>query len=100
MNDKVTLVVTAAPNPNEMEAMQAYLKGVLQLLMGAGGQLVKRLKVEDVISGVQEYAMVLVMDFESKDAITSMFASDDYRALVPLRDRGFTKMNISITREM
>ncbi len=100
MNDETALVVTAAPNPDEMEAMQAYLKGVLPLLMDASGRLVKRLKIEGAISGAQDYGMVPVMDFESKDKITSMFESDEYKALVPLRDRGFTKMNISVARRM
>jgi hypothetical protein len=29
-----------------------------------------------------------------------MFESDEYRALVPVRDRGFAEMNILITHEM
>jgi uncharacterized protein (DUF1330 family) len=85
MNEKTTLVVTAVPNPDEMGSVQEYLKGVLPLLMGAGGKPVKRLKVNEVIHG-KPSAMVLVMDFESADAITNMFASDDYAALVPVRD--------------
>jgi uncharacterized protein (DUF1330 family) len=88
MNEKTTLVVTAVPNPNEMGSVQEYLKGVLPLLMGAGGKPVKRLKVNEVIHG-KPSGMVLVMDFESTDAITNMFESDDYAALVPVRDKGF-----------
>ena len=45
-NKKATLIVTAVPNPREMESVQAYLKGVLPIFVGAGGQLVKRLKVK------------------------------------------------------
>jgi len=41
-----------------------------------------------------------VMDFDSADAITTMFESDDYAALVPLRDRGFAEMNIQLSHEM
>ena len=41
-----TLVVTAIPNPAEMDSVQQYLKGVMPLLQGAGGRLVKRQKVE------------------------------------------------------
>ena len=41
--------------------------------------------------------MVLVMDFDSTDAVSAMFESDEYRALVPVRDRGFEEMNILIT---
>ena len=99
MNEKATLVVTAIPNPNEMEAVQAYLQGVLPIFMGAGGKLVKRLKVGKVIGG-NPSGMVLVMDFDSADTITGMFESKDYAALVPVRDRGFAEMNILLTQEM
>ena len=39
MDEKTTLVVTAVPNPGEMESVQGYLRGVLPLLKGAGGKL-------------------------------------------------------------
>lgn len=96
---KVTLVVTAVPNPNEMESVQAYLKGVMPLLVGAGGKPVKRLKVDEVLNG-KPSGMVLVMDFDSKDAVTSMFSSVDYKAIVPARDKGFAEMNILLAGEM
>ena len=99
MSEKATLVVTAVPNPEEMPSVQQYLQGVLPLFTGAGGRLVKRLKVDRNIHG-NPAGMVLVMDFDSSEAITSMFASDDYAALVPARDRGFSEMNILVARQM
>jgi uncharacterized protein (DUF1330 family) len=99
MDKKTTLVVTAVPNPNEMASVQQYLQGVLPLLMGAGGKVVKRLKVDKLIHG-SPCGMILVMDFDSSDAITAMFESDDYAALLPARDRGFSEMNIQLTDEM
>lgn len=99
MNKKATLVVTATPNPKEMESVQGYLQGVLPLLMDAGGKPVKRLKVEEVING-NPSGMVLVMDFDSDEAITTLFESDEYAALIPARDQGFTEMNILFAHEM
>ena len=99
MNEKATLVVTAIPNPNEMESVQTYLKEVMPLLLGAGGKLVKRLKVGQVIDG-KPSGMVLVMDYDSDEAITALFASDEYADLIPGRDKGFAEMNILLTREM
>jgi uncharacterized protein (DUF1330 family) len=96
---KTTLVVTAVPSPNEMASVQEYLQGVMPLLQGAGGKLVKRLKVGKTVKGSPS-GMVLVMDFDSADAISEMFQSDDYAALVPARDRGFSEMNILLTNEM
>jgi len=99
MSEKATLVVTAVPNPEEMPSVQQYLQGVLPLFTGAGGRLVKRLKVDRNIHG-NPAGMVLVMDFDSADAITAMFESEDYASLVPVRDKGFSEMNIQLTREM
>ena len=99
MDEKTTLVVTAVPNPNEMASVQEYLQAVMPLLIGARGTLVKRLKTDKVING-RPSGMTLVMDFDSADAITEMFESDDYAALIAGRDRGFAEMNILLTREM
>ena len=99
MDERATLVVTAVPNLNEMASVQEYLHGVMPLLIGAGGRLVRRLKTNRVLNG-RPAGMVLVMDFESADAVAAMFESDDYSALVPVRDRGFAEMNILLTGEM
>ncbi len=99
MNESTTLIVTATPNSNEMASVQQYLKGVMPLLMAAGGNLVKRQKVGKLIHGSPS-GMVLVMDFDPANAISAMFDSDEYAALIPVRDRGFTEMNILLTHEM
>jgi len=99
MSEKATLVVTATPNPSEMESVQSYLQGVMPILMGAGGKLVKRLKVENVVHG-NPCGIVLVMDFESNEAISAMFQSDEYSALIPIRNKGFVEMSILSTHEM
>ena len=99
MGEQATLVVTAVPNPNEMESVHAYLQGVMPLFMQAGGNLVKRLKTEAVLNG-NPAGLTLVMDFGSPEAITELFASDAYAALIPTRDTGFQEMNILMTRSM
>jgi uncharacterized protein (DUF1330 family) len=99
MAEKATLVVTATPNPNEMPSVQEYLQGVMPLLMGAGGTLVKRLNVGKVIEGSPS-GMVLMMDFDSADPITELFASEAYAALVKVRDKGFAETNILVANEM
>jgi uncharacterized protein (DUF1330 family) len=100
MADKTTLLVTCMPNPNEHESMQAYLKDVLPLLMGAGGQLIKRLKVQSAITGKPPYGMVLVMDFPDRETLEAMFASEAYAAILPARDKGFTSIDLCLASEM
>jgi uncharacterized protein (DUF1330 family) len=100
MADKTTLVVTAMPNPSEQESMQAYLKGVLPLLLGAGGQLVKRVKISGALTGKPPHGVVLVMDFPDGEQLERMFASEAYAALVPSRDKGFASMDICFAADL
>jgi uncharacterized protein (DUF1330 family) len=96
---QTTLVVTAVPKPDEMASVQSYLQGVMPLLLGAGGRLVKRLKLDTVVNG-RAAGMVLVMDFDSAETVRAMFASEAYAALLPARDRGFAEMNILLTQAL
>ena len=91
---------TAMPNPSEQESMQAYLKGVMPLLLGAGGQLVKRAKISGTITGKPPYGMVVVMDFPDREQLEKMFASEAYAALVPSRDKGFASMDICFASDL
>jgi uncharacterized protein (DUF1330 family) len=97
-----TLLVTAAPaqGESEGEARGRYLQAVGPLLVGAGGTLVKRARVTDTIAGTAGIAVVLVMDFESAEAIQGVFASDAYKALIPDRDTGFSNIEILITEPL
>lgn len=99
MATKATLLVLARPNPDETAAVQEYLQGVMPVLQAAGGTLVKRLQVSEVIKGAPT-AMAMVMDFESAAAITDVFESPDYAALVPVRDLGFADMTILVAENM
>jgi len=79
--------------------MQDYLQGVMPLFAAAGGTLVKRLKVDQVVEGSPS-GMAMVMDFESAEAITELFASPEYVELLAARDRAFKDINILVTQEM
>ena len=54
---------------------------------------------DEVIHG-EPGGMLQMMDFDSADAISGMFESEDYAALIPVRDKGFAAMNIQLAHEM
>jgi glyoxylase-like metal-dependent hydrolase (beta-lactamase superfamily II) len=99
-DSKATLVVTAVPNPEGMEEMQKYLKGVVPVLVGNGGEILVRAKADKAVVGDVNFGMILVMSFASKGAIETTFESDEYKALIPLRDKGFKKMDVTIVDAM
>lgn len=92
-----TPLVTLTLAEGQNEAMGRYLQGVQPLLGAAGGAPVKRLRVTETITGTAGTAMALVMDFDNTEAITSVFASDAYQALIPDRDKAFSTVEILVT---
>jgi uncharacterized protein (DUF1330 family) len=95
--DMTTLLVTVTPAEGQGEAMGRYLQGVQPLLVGAGGTLVKRVRVTDTLTGTAGTAMALVIDFDSAETITDVFASNAYQALIPDRDKAFSNVEILVT---
>lgn len=99
-NTKTTMIVTSTINPDEMESLQAYVQSVMPMLLELGGQVVKRTKITDVYFGEKPPELLLVMDFPSKEALRAMFNSEAYQALIPLRNKGFSAVNILFAEEM
>ncbi|VAW00652.1 hypothetical protein MNBD_ACTINO02-1044 [hydrothermal vent metagenome] len=95
-----TLVVLSTPRVGEEEALQTYVQQVMPLLVGAGGTVVKRVGITDVVAGSPGPGFVFVMDFEKVTTIQDVFRSPAYAALIPVRDRGFERMEILITEDL
>ena len=94
-----TMVVTVLPKADGAEHMQAYTAGVGPLFGAAGGELVKRVRVAKPVLGELKFAMAMMMDFPSAEAIEKVFASDEYKKFVPTRDKAFEFFDVVIGEE-
>jgi uncharacterized protein (DUF1330 family) len=99
MPEACTLIATAIPNPENMADMKAYMEKANPLLQSMGASAPRRMKVGEVVAG-QGTAIVLVMDFPDREKLSAMFESDAYKALIPVRSRGFKSINIWIAGPM
>ena len=95
MSEKAVLIVTATPNPNEMEALKRYQEKATQLLTEGGGTNLQRYEVQSSVAGNQR-KIVALLDFESVEQIEAVLNSADYRTIIPDRDKGFADIDIFI----
>lgn len=95
-----TLIAFMTPRDGGGDALGRYVEQVTPMLVAAGGKAVKRVGVRDVVTGRSEVEIVLVMDFEDAATIRALFDSDEYQALIPVRNEGFSDMNIYITEDL
>lgn len=75
------------------------MQGAGPLFESLGGSPPKRMKVSEVVSG-DGTAIVLVQEFPDREALSAMFASAAYQALIPARSRGFERIEIWIAGSM
>lgn len=95
-----TLIVVSTPKDNGGRAIVRYVEQVMPMLLAAGGQVVKRLAISHVVAGRSEPQYVMVMDFEDATSVRRVFDSDEYHAIIPVRDEGLEMIDIYITEDL
>lgn len=95
-----TLVLTASPAEGQAEALGPLVQAGQDLLVAAGGRPVKRLRVTTTIVGAAGTGPVLVMDFDSAEAITAVLASDEWQAGAPIRAKVLSNVQLLITEDL
>jgi len=95
----VFLHIEATPNPNGMEALQAYSGQVPAIAQKHGAVPVATYDVESAFDSEEKPGLFAVVSFPSRDAIMNFFEDPAYQAIIPLRDRGFSRIRFYMTSE-
>lgn len=81
----MTALVISNVKPKSADKMEAYAKEAAKSLAPFGGEIVHRGKFEAAFLGAGEPHGLGIMRFPNVQAAKNWFASDEYRALTPLR---------------
>ena len=79
--------------------MAKYVEGVVPILIEAGARPGKRLRVTNTVETEGDMGFVFMADFPSTEAIRNVVESDAYRTLMPLREEGFTRVEVFIAED-
>ncbi|AFY72088.1 protein of unknown function DUF1330 (plasmid) [Thalassoporum mexicanum PCC 7367] len=91
-----TMIAFTTLNPEESEALQAYVEGTTPLMEAAGGKFVSRYSHQEAVIGTAGVQFVTIVEYPSATAIKELFASEAYQNLQPFKDKAFTEYNICI----
>jgi uncharacterized protein (DUF1330 family) len=94
---KAYLTVLAIPNPEYQKEMKEYQGIAGPLLLQEGGEIILRNKVTKVIAGESQTQMIILAQYPTREAIERIFNSDEYKTIIPLRDKGFSQIDILIS---
>ncbi|WP_323766726.1 DUF1330 domain-containing protein [Antarctobacter sp.] len=92
----VYVIACLTVNPDHDDDYQTYISAAMPLLEKVGGQLSQQFPVGDVVVGKKVAETIMVVEYPDIAAVHALFESQEYQALIPVRDRAFSTYNISI----
>lgn len=92
----VTVIALLSLNEEDPHALGQYFAVTQPLLDRAGAKIVKRFEIKDLVAGRQLAKMAVIVEYPDRAAVDSVFESDEYKSILPIRDRAFHEYSISI----
>lgn len=96
MSAKPLMIVNAILNPDEKEAFDYYSEHAAPMFKKAGGRPIAKHKITETLIGDHKLNVVSIMEFPDKQAILSVFESEENIELHTFRDRAFSDLNVFI----
>lgn len=90
------LIVIATVNKAETEALKTYSSGVPSLIKTFGGKVIHKYFVKELIMSDEAPEVVTVIEFPEKESINNFFNCEDYKALIPSREKAFSHLELLI----
>ena len=99
MNLKIFLIIIGFINPQEQESFNIYSTQINQLYENAGAEVTNRYPIVQTLMGDEKPNFILVVEFPNQTSLHQLFTSEDYKKLVPYREKAFSKINVFISTE-
>lgn len=92
----IQVLALVTVNDDEPAALAKYLEATGPLLERAGGQIVQRFNVNQVVVGNRPAKSVIIVEYPSMEAVDMVFQSDEYKQIIPYRDKAFKDYHVSV----
>lgn len=99
ISEKKFMIVNAVLNPMEKEAFAFYSENSAPLFKKAGGTPVGKFKITESLVGNMNLHIIAIMEFPNDKAIKDVFASEEYKKLLPYRDKAFRELQVYIANQ-
>lgn len=94
-----TMIVNGWINPEGKEALSEYVQASTPLFAEAGGHLISRYQIAKTVLGNESPNLVVLMSFDNAQSIQGVFDLEAYKELIPLREKGFRKLEVCIAEQ-
>jgi uncharacterized protein (DUF1330 family) len=95
----VRAVAMITIDENEPLALARYLEVTTPLLEAAGAQIINRFTLNEVVVGHKPAKTVVIVQYPSREAVSVVFDSQQYKDIMTVRDTAFLDYSVSIVAD-
>jgi uncharacterized protein (DUF1330 family) len=96
----VRVVAMITIDENEPLALARYLEVTTPLLEAAGAQIINRFTLNEVVVvGHKPAKTVVIVQYPSREAVSVVFDSQQYKDIMTVRDTAFLDYSVSIVAD-
>lgn len=96
----VTVLAMVTINEREGDALERYLEVTAPLLEAANAVVTQMFTLNEAVVGHRPAKRVIMVEYPNREAVDSVFNSEEYKSLIPIRDRAFSSYDISIAEQI
>jgi uncharacterized protein (DUF1330 family) len=94
---KVNLTIVASINPEGKEELTHYIEKVGELYKKVNATSINKFKVTESLIGNYIPNLVSIMEFPNRTSLNDVFESEEYKKLIPFREKAFSKLEAYIS---
>lgn len=95
--NKLNLTIVGKINPDGKEELINYIEKVGELYKKVNATQVVKFKITDSLIGDYIPSIVSVMEFSDMNSLKEVFESEEYKKIIPLRNKAFSKLEAYIS---
>lgn len=98
MENKVTLIVKATVNTEDMNSFNAYIQKLTRLFARVKAEQVGHYPIKETFVGNDAPTFIAIFNLEDRAALNAVYETKEYKnTLLPLRNKGFKALEVYLS---
>lgn len=98
MENKVTLIVKATVNSEDMHSFNTYIERLTVLFTKMKAEQIGHYPVKETFVGNDSPTFIAIFKFTDREALNAVYKTEEYiNTMIPLRNKGFKKLEVYLS---
>lgn len=98
MENKVTLIVKATVNTEDIHSFNTYIERLTALFEKMKAKQIGHYPVKETFVGNDSPTFIAIFELADRETLNAIYKTEEYiNTMIPLRDKGFKKLEVYLS---